>query len=390
MIHRSLKLPRSQSCLLFGPRQTGKSTLIRSWLQPEDLYVNLLPQREFLAYSRDPGRFRAEVLGHRGSRGRFTCYVDEVQRLPELLNEVHDLIETTRIRFVLTGSSARKLRRGGANLLAGRALSHQIFPLTREELGSAFDLERALVRGTLPKLWNPEEPLVERDSKEFLRTYAETYLKEEIQQEGIVRQIGPFSRFLEIAAANDGQVVNFSTVARDCGVSIKTAQQYYQILEDSFLAYRIDSYQRSARRRLIAHPKYYFFDPGVTNALSHSSLSSLSPDIRGRRFEQWVVTQIIAYIRYARLDLRAAFWRTHTGTEVDLLLCQGERPVAAIECKSNPRLVARDWSGLSSFREEHSKIPAFVLVPEGRKRELAPGIEALAWHEFIGSRLSKI
>lgn len=381
MIERSIRLSARGRWFLFGPRQTGKSTLVQGLLGPKDLYFNLLPRRDFLNYAKDPGRFREEVLQHSRKHAKFTCAVDEIQRIPPLLDEVHDLIERLKIRFILTGSSARKLRRGGANLLAGRAYSLHLFPLTFEELGERFSLERALRIGLLPALWDPGRS---EDEREFLRSYAETYLKEEIQEEGIVRRVGPFTRFLDIAAANDGLIVNYSTVARDCGVSVKTVQEYYAILEDTFIAAKLEPWARSARKRMVAHPKYYFFDPGVTNALCHMLGPALNPIERGRRFEQLVILQAMALIEYGRLDLKLSFWRTHTGGEVDLILSRGGKIVAAAEIKSTDRISSADCSGLRSFVGEHPKVPAYVLGPELRPREVAPGITAMGWREFLG------
>jgi len=389
ILKRQIQLPERRSCLILGPRQTGKSTWIRNLLRSQDLMINLLSQTEYLSYIREPGCFREEVLSHHRRHPKGTIFVDEVQKIPQLLDEVHDLIESHDIKFVLTGSSARKLKRGGANLLAGRAVSMQLFPLTSQEIDSDFQLERALLWGSLPILWNPNKPLDKTESKQFLRSYAETYLKEEILQEGLIRQAGPFVRFLEIAAENDGQIVNYSSIARECGVSVKTVQQYYEILEDTFLAYRIDSYQRSARRRLITHPKYYFFDTGVTNAIHHSGFTTLSATDRGRRFEQWVATQIIANIRYLEVDLKVAFWRTHTGVEVDLLLLRGSTPVAALECKSST-LSSRDRSGILAFQEDFPNVPGFLIVPQGRQRDLSENIQGIGWQSFVDEILPKL
>jgi len=384
MIKRTLKLPERKSCFLFGPRQTGKSTLVQSLLSKKDLYINLLPQRTFLAYAREGGRFRDEIKAHTERHGAFTCVVDEIQRLPDLLNEVHDLIESTKVRFLLTGSSARKLRRGASNLLAGRAYTRHLHPLTPTEIGRAFDLERALRFGCLPALWNPPG---EENEREFLGTYADVYLREEIQEEGIVRKIGPFARFLDVAAANDGQIVNYSTVARDCGVSVKTAQQYYQILDDTFLVLRVDGWHKSVRKQLITHPKYYLFDTGVTNALTHQLGPALNPEARGRRFEQLVVSQVRAAIDYLGLDLKLHFWRTNAGAEVDLLFVRGNRILCAAEIKSSDSIASRDFRGLRSFSEAHPRVPLYLLVPRGLPRRAEGGMAVRAWTDFIEEEL---
>lgn len=383
MFKRILSPAKSKSYFLFGPRQTGKTSFVKARLGPTDLYLDLLPQQSFLGYARSPGRFREEVLAHLRRHGPFTCVVDEIQKLPALLDEVHELIESTAVTFVLTGSSARKLRRGASNLLAGRAYTYHLFPLTFDELGEEFALDRALKIGTLPVLWgNTGE-----DPREFLRSYVETYLREEIQQEGLVRNLAPFSSFLDIAAAIDAEVVNFSNVARECGVSVKTVQQYYQILEDTFLVLRLAPWTRSERARMVSHPRYYFFDPGVTNALTHQLSGELDPLVRGRRFEQFVVQQIHNAIAYGRLDCDLAFWRTHGGAEVDVLITRGQKILAAVEIKAVATIGAPHLQGLKAFLEHHPRTRTFLLCPGQRERITQDKIAIMDWQAFITSAL---
>jgi predicted AAA+ superfamily ATPase len=377
---------RSKSYFLFGPRQTGKSTFVKGRLGPADLYVDLLPQRSFLAYAKAPGRFRGEVLAHLRRHRAFTCVVDEIQKLPALLDEIHELIESTPVRFVLTGSSSRKLRRGASNLLAGRAYTYRMFPLTAEELGGRFALERALNFGTLPALWGSDE----EEPREFLLSYTDTYLREEIQEEGLVRSLAPFSSFLDIAAATDGEVVNYTNVGRECGVSVKTVQQYYQILEDTFLTLRLPAWTRSPRARLVSHPRYYFFDPGVTNALTHQLSGALDPVSRGRRFEQFVIHQVRTVIEYRRMDCQLSYWRTHSGAEVDLLVSRGHRIVAAAEIKSSEAASSAAPSGLRTFLDHHPRVPAFVLCAAGRECLLERNILAIHWERFLADTLSSL
>ncbi|MDM7918277.1 MAG: ATP-binding protein, partial [Methanosarcina sp.] len=295
-------------------------------------------------------------MAHLSKNEKSIIVIDEIQKIPSLLDEVHELIESKGITFILTGSSARKLKRGGANLLAGRAYTYHMFPLTSSEMGDRFDLERALKIGTLPVLWESEN----EDPNEFLKAYTETYMKEEIAAEGIVREIGPFAQFLDIAAANDGEIVNFSNIARVCSLSSKTVQQYYQILEDTFLAFKLSAWNKSERRRLVSHPRYYFFDTGVTNALAHTLSEQLNPQIRGRRFEQFVICQLMSYIHYNRLDIQLYYWRTNHGAEVDLLLCKGLHIICAIEIKSSKNIAGENLSGLKSFIEDNPGVPAYV------------------------------
>ncbi len=386
MFKRIINPSKSKSWFLFGPRQTGKSTYVTSLLSPKDLYIDLLPQRSFLDYAKNPGRIREEILAHLQQHKDPICVIDEVQKIPSLLDEVHELIESKGIRFILTGSSARKLRRGGANLLAGRAYTYHFFPLVFAELGNQFELNKALRVGCLPVLWKSND----EDYREFLMSYTETYLREEVAAEGLVRNIGPFSHFLDIAAANDGETVNYSNIARECSVSVKTAQEYYRILEDTFLAFKLPAWRRSQRKRLVAHPRYYLFDTGVTNALAHTLDKQLNPQIKGRRFEQFVINQIMAIIHYRRLDYQLYYWRTNHGAEVDLLICQGSRILCAIEIKSSRSIVKEQLEGLRRFLEEHPEVPAFVLGHKQNLRQLATNIIVMNWDEFIVNKLEEL
>jgi uncharacterized protein len=383
MFKREINPIKTKSYFLFGPRQTGKSTFVKSLLGPKDIYIDLLPQRNFLNYAKNPGRIREEILAHLKTYEDPLVVIDEIQKIPALLDEVHELIESRNIKFILTGSSARKLRRGGANLLAGRAYTYHLFPLTFTETGAEFDLASALQRGTLPLLWATDK----ENPREFLRSYTETYLKEEVAAEGLVRNIGPFAQFLDIAAANDGETVNFNNIARECAVSVKTVQQYYQILEDTFLAFKLPAWKKSERRRLVSHPRYYFFDTGVTNALAHTLTDQMNPNIFGRRFEQFVICQMTAFIQYKRLDLQLYYWRTNHGAEVDVLLCQGNSIICALEIKSSQNIVKEQLAGLMSFLADNSHVPAYVLGRNQNRRQLKSNITVMNWDEFISEKL---
>jgi predicted AAA+ superfamily ATPase len=386
MIPRILNLSDSRSYFLFGPRQTGKSTLIKEKLTASDLYINLLPERTFFSYAKEPGRFRQEILAHAQKHPNALIVVDEIQKLPRLLDEVHDLIESTNLRFALTGSSARKLKRGAANMLAGRANTYHLFPLTYEELGTDFDLERALEVGTLPYLWSYN--ISKADEREFLESYSNTYLRDEIQSEGVVRQISAFTHFLDIAAVNDGQLVNFSNIARECGVSVKTAQEYYQILEDTFIAHRIEPWSKSIRKRLVSHPRYYFFDMGLTNALC-LQFGKLNSEVRGRRFEQFILLQLIAWNKYHKKNLQFFFWRTHIGVEIDLIISRGDKPIAAIEIKSSNQISPDALNALKEFSTEYPKVKSYIVSPIDRSRLLDGNIEVIPWKDLF-HRLSEL
>lgn len=377
MFRRSLALPPRSSCLLFGARQTGKSTLVRSVLPSTAWTVDLLHHEVFLRFAKEPGRFRGEALA-RVRRGTTTVFVDEIQKLPPLLDEIHGLLEETKLRFLLTGSSARKLRRGGANLLAGRAVTRRLHPLTSSEIGEAFDLERALRFGTLPRAVTGSD----EDARDLLASYAETYLREEIQAEGVVRNLGGFARFLDVAAAQSGDLLNAVAVASDAGLSARTVREYFQILEDTLIGFRLEPWRKSPRARLVGHPRFYLFDTGVTNALSRRLTAEPDPVLRGRLFEQWVVTECLRRVDYGFPETRLFMWRTHNGAEVDLLFERHGRLRLAVEIKSGRRVTGADLSGLRSFADAHPGVPQVVVatVPEPLR---VSGVEVLPWARFF-------
>lgn len=377
VFQRALRLPDRGSCFLFGPRQTGKSTLVRSILPPEAWTVDLLRHDTYLRYTKDPAQFRRETQ-QRFRAGRGTVFVDEVQKIPALLDEIHGLIESTKLRFLLTGSSARKLKRGGANLLAGRAATRRLHPLTMAEMGDAFDLERALRFGTLPAVVAGSDD----DARELLSAYAETYLREEIQAEGVVRAIGGFARFLEVAAAQSGEILNAAAVASDAGVAARTVREYFQILEDTLLGFPLEPWRKSPRARLVGHPRFHLFDTGVTNALTLRLRHQPDAQQRGRLFEQWVVTECRRLVDYGHPETRLFYWRTHHGAEVDLLFERHGKLLLAVEIKSRNRITGPDLSGLRSFAEAHPDVPRLIVatVPEPFQVD---GVEVLPWARFF-------
>jgi len=384
MFQRIVPFPRRGSCLLLGPRQTGKSTLVRSILPPGSWTVDLLQHDVFLRYVKEPARFRAEAT-ERIRRGAPAIFVDEVQKIPALLDEVHGLIEQTRVRFFLTGSSARKLRRGGVNLLAGRAAARRLHPLTSVEIGNGFDLDRALRFGTLPAVVTAD---VEA-ATELLAAYAQTYLREEIQAEAVVRNLGGFARFLDVAAAQSGDILNAVAVASDAGVSARTVREYFQILEDTLIGFRLEPWRKSPRARLVGHPRFYFFDTGVTNALNRRLHAEVDAPTRGRLFEQWVVTECVRLVDYLYPETRLFYWRTNHGAEVDLLFERHGKLLLAVEIKSRRSVSSADLTGLRSFAEAHPGVPRAVVatVPEPFRIDT---IDVLPWRLFfaeIGDRL---
>ncbi len=383
--HRILNLG-NRSVVLIGPRQTGKSTLVRQSLaaEPHALF-DLLHEATFFRLVRDPGLFRAEVLGH-VARGVRTVAIDEIQRLPGLLNEVHSLIESHGLRFVVTGSSARKLRRGGVNLLGGRAALRHLHPLTLPELGDAFDLEAALRFGALPAVCATGDA----DHKaELLRAYGDLYLREEIVAEAAVRNIGPFGRFLDLSAAYCGALVNYSALARDAAVSVKTAQEYDQILVDSFVGIRLEPWRKSPRARMVAQPRMYLFDVGVTNALAGRLGGPIDRDVRGRLFEQWFILEVWRQTSYAYPETRLYFWRTQHGAEVDLLVERHGRLRVAVEIKARDHVRSADLSGLRAFGEAHPGVPRIVAAEVPAAQDLG-GVMVLPYREAIAAVLAGV
>ena len=378
MIHRIVDLPRDRSFFLFGPRQTGKSTLIRSTLGEDSWAVDLLETDTFLRYLRAPELFRREAEQKIAGGRAKTIFVDEIQRLPVLLDEIHLLLERHKCRFILSGSSARKLRRGGTNLLAGRAAERRLFPFVYAEVSEGFDLEEALRFGTLPPIHG--RPVEEKI--DTLAAYANTYLREEIQQEGLVRNLGGFARFLDVAAAQCGELVNFSAIARECALPTRTVQAYYEILDDTLVAYRLEPWVKSVRKRLVAHSKFYLFDTGVTNALNRRLASPPDRATRGRLFQQLMILETQRMVWYLKSEAQLHFWRTNTGAEVDLLVDKRGQPSAAYEIKSGRRIVGADLTGLRSFREEHPKVPCGVICDAPEEYEI-DGVQVLPWREYL-------
>jgi predicted AAA+ superfamily ATPase len=335
-----MSLPRG-SCFLLGPRGTGKSTWIGHEL-PEALRVDLLKESVFIELSGHADRLEAMVDAH----GSATVVLDEVQKLPALLDEVHRLIEERKFRFILTGSSARKLRRSGANLLAGRARTLTMHPFTATELGARFNLRHAIRYGMLPTVWVGDDP------EGYLKSYAGAYLREEVQQEALVRNIAAFSRFLEIATFSQAAVLNVQAVAADCGINRKTVENHFGLLEDLLLSVRLPVFRRKAARRLAAHPKFFFFDAGVYRALRPRGPLDTDADIDGAAIETLVLESLRAENANHNLGYDFFYWRTSDGTEVDFVL-YGPRGLHAFEVTRSSIFRESDLAGLRLFCEDH-------------------------------------
>ena len=358
------KLLRQKSCFLFGPRQTGKSTLIRQQLPGVRTY-NLLNQTLFIRLSQNPALIR-ETL----TPDTKLIVIDEIQKMPALLNEVQLMIEEHGIRFFLTGSSARTLRRKGINLLGGRARSRVLHPFVRAELDDHFRLERALKFGLLPSVYFSDAP------EEDLAAYSGDYLKEEVAAEALVRNIGAFSRFLEVAALSHGQMINFSQIASDAQVPVSTVREYYGILQDTFIAHEVPAYTETRKRKAISTSKYYLFDVGLARHLQGRRGLALGTVEYGEAFETFVLQEIKAFCDYHLLGL-PRYWRSKSQFEVDFVV-----GTLAIEVKARKAISHRDLKGLMALREE-ALMTHYVLVSMEPMARQVDGIAILPWWEFL-------
>lgn len=357
-----------ESCFLWGPRQTGKSTLLKQ-LYPNAPYYDLLLSEEFERLTRKPSLLREEILAME-SRG--PIIIDEVQKIPKLLDEIQWLIVNKNISFILCGSSARKLKRSGANLLGGRALRYELFPLVTKEIPD-FNLSRALNNGLLPRHY------VSRDPALLVRAYIGDYLKEEIAAEALTRNVPAFARFLEVAALSNGEIVNYANIASECGVSNGTAKEYFQILCDTLIGRFMPSYVKRPKRRVIHAPKFYFFDVGVTNVLLKRGKIVPGTEYFGRALEHFVMQELIAYSHYSGIEYPVTYWRSASGFEVDFILGDHQ---AAIEVKSAKEVQARHIRGISAFKEDYGPKRSIVVSLDTRKR-IMNTIEIIPILEFI-------
>ena len=371
MYNRLFTPPANKSFFLFGPRGTGKTTLLKTYFG-DAIY------RDFLR----PDLFQRLL----GSENRLEEYIpadyagwvilDEIQKIPNLLDEVHRLIETRKnLRFVLTGSSARKLRRSNVNLLAGRALQYHFFPLTVAECADDFDLTKALQFGMLPSIFTEENP------KHYLQAYIQTYLEQEVQQEGLTRNIGAFSRFLEIASFSQGESLNITDVAREAHINRKVAENYFSILEDLLIAYRLPVFTKRAKRKMTQHRKFYFFDTGIYYHLRPKGVLDSPEELEGVCLESFILQEIRALNAYRDWGYTLSFWRTAAGQEVDIV-CYGDTGFYAIEVKRNRTVSAKHLSGLKSFREDYPQVTPYLVYGGDDKLEI-DGIKIIPVRVFL-------
>lgn len=371
MYRRTLDLPKLleiKSFFLFGPRQTGKSTLIARQLPDAQVY-DLLDAEVFGRLLRRP-----RLLEEEHQSGRLIA-VDEIQKLPSLLDEVHRLIERRGIRFLLTGSSARKLKRGASNLLAGRAWEARLFPLTFQELGSDFDLSTYLNCGGLPTAYGSKY------AREELNGYTNLYLREEIQAEALTRNVPAFARFLDVIALANGEELNYQSLASDCGVSPATLKSYVEILADTMLGFSLPGYTKTHKRKAIGRAKHYLFDVGVAGSLARRGTVLPGSELFGRAFEHFIIQEVRAALSYARMTLPLCYWRSVSQMEVDLVV--GDE--LAAEIKSTDLVSTKHLRGLRALKQEglHRRYVVVSLDPTRRRTE--DGIEIWPWREFINA-----
>ena len=368
----NIDLPTGQSAFLWGPRKTGKSTYLKNRF-PGSLIYDFLKTDLFIEFSKAPYLLRERLLAQSEAVLEHPIILDEVQKVPQILDEVHWLIENKNLRFIMCGSSARQLKRGRANLLGGRAWRYEMFPLTIVEIED-IDLVRALNHGLIPVHY------IQDNYKNSLKAYVQDYLKEEVFNEGLTRNIPAFSRFFDAMGYSHGQLTNYSNIARDCGVDSKTVKEYYQILIDTLLGTTLEPFKKRQNRQVISKAsKFYLFDVGVAGIITNRRIHEEKGQSFGKAFEHFILMQIAAHNSYKELDYDINFWRTKSGLEVDLILGGGE---VAIEVKGTSRVDTRDLKPLYAFKEEYSPRKTIVVCNE-KVRRIHEHITVMPWKEFL-------
>lgn len=378
MLDRLINLPKRHSFFLFGARGTGKTSLLKKLFRAKTLYIDLLDLDLERKYQLDPEALYRELTAKRADEIE-TVIIDEIQKVPKLLDVVHRKIEEQRFTFVLTGSSARKLKVGAANLLAGRAAVFNLYPFLLREINKDQELHARIQFGTLPYVVTAESDL---ERRRYLKAYSQTYLKEEVWGEQLIRKIEPFRRFLPLAAQIHGQPVNYSKIARAIGVDDNTVRSYFSILEDTLIGFFLDAYSGSVRKQLKGAPKFYLFDIGVKRALEdlidfpivHGSFEY------GVLFESLIINEIIRTISYREIALRFSYLATEGGAEVDLVISQGRRVVALIEIKSGSSITSDDIRHIRNFQNDFKGAKCFCLH-QGSDTSEVEGVRILPWRK---------
>jgi len=372
MFTRSLQLPKAgtETFFLWGPRQTGKTTLLTA-AYPDALWIDLLKAEEFRRYLHNPELLRAELEADKSVR---QVVIDEVQKVPQLLDEAHWLHENRGVHFALCGSSARKVKRGQANLLGGRAVRYELHGLTATEIGKDFNLTRMLNHGYLPRIYLSSTP------RRLLNSYVADYLKEEVAAEGLVRNLPVFSEFLNVASLSDTELVNFSTIARDCGVSSHTIKSHFQILEDTLLGHWLPGYTKRPKRRVIAAPKFFFADVGIVNHLAKRGELRPGSELYGKAFENWIFHELSSHNAYSEAFASLSYWRLASGIEVDFVVNDMQ---VAIEAKASSKVSADHLRGLRALIQDYPRVKQRIIVClEPKSRRTEDGILVLSATDF--------
>lgn len=349
MYPRLISINTESSALILGPRGTGKTSWIKNHFK-EALYLDLLESETYNDLLANPSNLKNRIP----KETKEFIIIDEIQKIPELLNEVHRLIETYKYKFVLTGSSARSLRRKGVNLLAGRALNYNMHPLTCYELGDDFSLEKSLKFGLLPSAYKSKDPA------HYLETYLATYLKEEVLQEGLLRNLGEFARFLEVASFSQGGILNYSNIAREAAIDRRVVSSFFEIVEDLLIGYKLSVFTKRAKRRLVSHPKFYFFDSGIYRTLRPRGPLDTTEEIDGAALETLLLAHLRAVNDYYRLGYKIYYWHTSNDVEVDFVL-YGEKGLFAFEIKRTRSLSRSDLHGLRAFAKDYEVAKLFLF-----------------------------
>lgn len=366
-----LDLPKRQSAFLFGPRKSGKTTFLKH-KYPKSLVYDLLETKTYFKFLEKPWLLKEDILSKEKNQLKDQIIIDEIQKVPALLDEVHWLIENAGIGFILCGSSARKLRRGGVNLLGGRAWSYKLYPLCYPEFikftKNKINLLQIFKNGLLPSHYLSDYP------DRYLESYVQDYLKEEIKAEGLVRNLQSFVRFLDAIAFTHGELTNYSNIARDCGVDAKTVKEYYQILVDTLIGFYVEPYSKKSRRsEIISMPKFYLFDVGVANHIAQKTINAIKGPEAGKSFEHYILMELRAYLGYKHLDSKYSikFWRTLQGHyEVDFIITKLKEAIISIEVKIDTCVEKSDIKGLIAFQEENPKCTPIVVSQDERKRKM--------------------
>lgn len=380
MLKRLLTLPKARSFFLFGARGTGKSTLLQhQFKQSNSVWIDLLDPEEEERFARHPNELRDIVMALDSKIQH--VIIDEIQKIPKLLDVVHSLIEKTNLSFILTGSSARKLKHGGANLLAGRAFVYHLFPFSFLELGEQFHLDQALRWGLLPKIHEFDN---DEERTQFLFSYSQTYLKEEIWAEHFIKKLDPFRMFLEVSAQCNGKIINYANISRDVGADEKTIKEYFSILEDTLIGFFLQPFQHSFRKRLSSKPKFYLFDTGVTRALSRQLSLPLLPSTSayGDAFEHFIILECMKLASYYHPEFRFSYLKTKDDLEIDLVVERPGLPLLFIEIKSNAHVNTEDLRSLSSIAKEFKNCEA-VCFSKDRYSKQFDHVKILPWQKGI-------